>query len=89
MLMFKLSSVFGLFVCLTAVSGLGDTAVFAAQSSDVSGNWRQLLPSVSPSARTGHAMAYDAARQEVALFGGTALIGAIQSSNKLMVSVIH
>ena len=32
--------------------------------------WSQLVPAVSPSARTGAAMAYDAARNQVVLFGG-------------------
>lgn len=33
-------------------------------------NWRQMQPAVSPPARFGHAMAYDAASQKVVLFGG-------------------
>jgi len=33
-------------------------------------NWRQMQPKVSPPAREGHAMAYDAASQKVVLFGG-------------------
>ena len=33
--------------------------------------WTQKTPANSPSARTGHAMAYDAARGQVVLFGGT------------------
>ncbi|MGB3970091.1 MAG: hypothetical protein WBO45_25370 [Planctomycetota bacterium] len=32
--------------------------------------WNQLAPATSPQARWGHAMAYDAARQRVVLFGG-------------------
>src|SRR5262249_32293673 len=33
-------------------------------------DWISPSPVVSPNARTGHAMAYDAARQRVVLFGG-------------------
>ena len=33
-------------------------------------NWQRLLPAVSPAGRLSHAMAYDAARQRVVLFGG-------------------
>jgi hypothetical protein len=33
-------------------------------------NWTQLSPTSSPSARMGHAMAYDSARQRTVLFGG-------------------
>ena len=33
-------------------------------------DWRQMHPAVSPPARYGHAMAYDAIRQKVVLFGG-------------------
>ena len=36
-----------------------------------SGTWAQRTPAQSPSARAGHAMAFDAARGEVILFGGT------------------
>jgi hypothetical protein len=35
-------------------------------------NWSQKTPPVAPSARYGHAMAYDAERQRVVLFGGSA-----------------
>ena len=35
------------------------------------GNWAQLSPPTSPSARDGMGMAYDAARSEVVMFGGT------------------
>lgn len=43
---------------------LADTWTFDGKS------WRRLAPPVSPSARSGHAMAYDAARRRVVLFGG-------------------
>lgn len=33
-------------------------------------NWTQLFPATSPSARSGHAMAYDAERRQVVLYGG-------------------
>jgi M6 family metalloprotease-like protein len=33
-------------------------------------NWQQMHPAVSPPARVGHAMAYDAVAQKVVLFGG-------------------
>lgn len=33
-------------------------------------NWAQLMPAKSPTTRFGHAMAYDAARRRVVLFGG-------------------
>jgi len=33
-------------------------------------NWQQMQPAVSPPPRFGHAMAYDALRQKVVLFGG-------------------
>ena len=33
-------------------------------------NWRQMQPALSPPARFGHAMAYDAVSQKVVLFGG-------------------
>ncbi len=33
-------------------------------------NWTQLQPTDSPSARAGHAMAYDPSRKRVVLFGG-------------------
>ncbi len=36
-------------------------------------DWVRLSPSKSPSARTGHAMTYDAGRQRVVLFGGDGL----------------
>jgi hypothetical protein len=32
--------------------------------------WSQRSPATSPSARSGHAMAYDAARQRIVIFGG-------------------
>jgi cysteine-rich repeat protein len=43
---------------------LGDTWVSSGAQ------WVQQTPAVSPSARSGHAMAYDAARGKVVLFGG-------------------
>lgn len=44
--------------------------LFAAIGSAQSTNWRQVKPTVSPSARSNHAMAYDGARQRTVLFGG-------------------
>jgi hypothetical protein len=38
-------------------------------------NWRQMQPALSPPARFGHAMAYDAASGKVVLFGGYADYG--------------
>ncbi len=35
-------------------------------------NWLQMQPPVSPPARSGHAMAYDAASKKVVMFGGSA-----------------
>ena len=46
-------------------------ALIAATSSAQA--WTQLAPATSPSARNGHAMAYDAACQRVVLFGGSNL----------------
>jgi hypothetical protein len=43
----------------------GDTWTFNFQT------WIKISPSVSPSAREGHAMVYDAARNQIVLFGGT------------------
>jgi len=44
----------------------GDTWVYNFQT------WVQMTPALSPSAREGHAMVYDAAHGQVVLFGGTA-----------------
>ena len=42
--------------------------------------WTQRRPVTSPPARTNHAMAYDAARQRVLLFGGTNLANALNDT---------
>jgi hypothetical protein len=39
--------------------------------------WTQKLPAISPPARYGHAMAYDAARGQVVLFGGFTTTGRV------------
>ncbi len=49
---------------------LADTWVW-----DSTSNWTRKSPPTSPPARDSHAMAYDAARHQVVLFGGTALGG--------------
>ncbi len=65
-----------LFGGITAVNGsfvvVGDTWVWDGS------NWTQMSPSTSPSARSGHVMAYDAARQRVVLFGG---VGGLASNS--------
>lgn len=38
-------------------------------------NWKQRIPAQAPSARSEHAMAYDAARKQVVLFGGISAEG--------------
>jgi hypothetical protein len=40
-------------------------------------SWRQRFPVDAPSARTGHALAYDAARRRVVLFGGSNVTGVL------------
>ncbi len=47
---------------------LGDTWVWDGR------RWLEIHPSNAPAARTGHTMAYDEARNEVVLFGGTTSI---------------
>lgn len=67
-----------LFGGITAVSGtivvVGDTWVWDGS------NWTQMSPSTSPSARSGHVMAYDTARQRVVLFGG---VGGLASNSTI------
>jgi len=49
----------------------GATAAYSNQTWIWNGtNWQQMHPAVSPPARYGHAMAYDAATKQVLLFGG-------------------
>ena len=48
-------------------------------SAQSAGNWTQQVPSTSPSARHGHAMAYDAAHGQVVLFGGAIRSGSTTS----------
>jgi hypothetical protein len=49
----------------------GATAAYSNQTWVWDGtNWREMRPKVSPPARDGHAMAYDAVSQTVVLFGG-------------------
>lgn len=48
-----------------AGGGQNDTWVL-----DLAGNWKSLTPAASPPQRHAHMMAYDAARQEVVVFGG-------------------
>lgn len=43
-------------------------------------SWRQRFPVDAPSARTGHALAYDAARRRVVLFGGNATSGLLSDT---------
>jgi hypothetical protein len=43
--------------------------------------WSQRTPAVSPPARDRHALAYDAARQRVILFGGSSF-GAAKGDDK-------
>ena len=50
--------------CLTSVAGVALSLVCSAQS------WKQVTPRNSPSARSGHVMAYDEVRQRTVLFGG-------------------
>ena len=49
-------------------------------------DWRMLSPTTSPPARRGHAMAYDAARQRIVLFGGFDGTQYLNGSSK---AVIH
>jgi N-acetylneuraminic acid mutarotase len=56
---------------------LNDSWVFGA--ADVVGGWLP-LDIISPSARTEHAMAFDAATQKVVLFGGRNANGALQDT---------
>lgn len=64
-------------------SGRGRAVLFGGLSSGSTGlladtwefdgstnSWAQVLPATSPPYREGHAMAYDAARQRIVLFGG-------------------
>ena len=53
----------------TTACALSLTALCSAQ------NWFQIKPTTSPSARTGHAMAYDSVRQRTVLFGGVGVSG--------------
>lgn len=49
----------------------GTTAAYSNQTWVWDGNnWNQMQPAVSPPARYGHAMAYDAVSQKIVLFGG-------------------
>ena len=50
----------------------GSVVLFALCSAPLAAQepWALKSPAVSPTARTGHAMAYDAAHQQVVLFGG-------------------
>lgn len=43
-------------------------------------SWRQRFPVDAPSARTGHALAYDAARRRVVLFGGSDVTGLLSDT---------
>jgi hypothetical protein len=50
---------------------IGATSTYSNQTWVWDGNnWKQMQPAVSPPARFGHAMAYDAVSQKVVLFGG-------------------
>jgi len=58
------------------VAGLLASALVVVPTGAQALIWPQLAPLTSPSARNSHAMAYDAARQRVVLFGGnTSLTG--------------
>ena len=48
----------------TVTATFGDTWIWDGN------NWTQKFPANSPTARWGHAMAYDAAHQQIVLFGG-------------------
>src|SRR5262245_21062455 len=56
------------------VAGLLASALIAVPSGAQGLIWTQLAPLTSPSARDSHAMAYDAARLRVVLFGGNATL---------------
>lgn len=43
-------------------------------------SWRQRFPVDAPSARSGHALAYDAARRRVVLFGGSDVTGLLSDT---------
>ena len=67
-------------VVKTSLIGLGSLAAATgmlapldslAATPSRSGRWRQLFPTSAPSPRGGAAMAYDAARAKIVLFGGT------------------
>ncbi len=45
-------------------------AVCAILNAQNSFNWVQQTPNISPPGRTGHALAYDAARGQIVMFGG-------------------
>jgi hypothetical protein len=53
-----------------ALGGLGVSVLFNDTWVWNGSNWTQSFPSVSPPARGGHGMAYDAARGQLVLFGG-------------------
>ncbi|MBI5527234.1 MAG: hypothetical protein HY897_12940 [Deltaproteobacteria bacterium] len=58
---------FGGHTCCGSLSHLGDTWEWDGEV----GTWTERVPATaSPSARSGHAMAYDSARRSVVLFGG-------------------
>ncbi|MBI4871485.1 MAG: hypothetical protein HY814_07955, partial [Candidatus Riflebacteria bacterium] len=67
---------------LTVTDARGETAsssigIFATGAPPSEGYWVQRRPSRSPSARTGHCMAYDPSRRRILLFGGRDVRGAL------------
>jgi hypothetical protein len=58
--------------CLASVS-----TILLLCSGAAAQNWSQRNPPTAPSARANHAMVYDSARQEVVLFGGQGVGGAL------------
>src|SRR5438105_4916475 len=60
----------------TAASAILWAGVLPAQGFPP-GTWTQLSPASSPSARSGHAMAYDNASAQVVLFGGSDQYGTL------------
>lgn len=59
-----------------SVTPMNDTRTFGPPPG-VEGNWTQLSPEVSPSARYEFGMAYDEGRGEILLFGGEASAGGL------------
>jgi len=58
-------------------AALSDTTLWGAA---LVSTWSQALPASSPPARYGHTMAYDAAQQQVVLFGGAGSTGLLSDT---------